>query len=533
MANKRVGTNISKTESSQTSDIEEFCALWMPFEVEILRLASGHDAGEEVQSASTSDPQSRRYLLERLFEDREQGAEPAKKAMSAFSQILQQILSKTQKIIENDEHGTTAPGTIALQQLTDDPTFLRKANAYSVAFQNWLIDYVQRNPEQLDIPTTDNAGDGAANALLKSRTYPVQSSQEWTAVMQAMADSRYGRYLTPNEQAGTLRHQRPGAPYFTEAKLLDSEREAGYGIELLKAATQQLDLDAGYVVLYISRLLAPPSQLQPNTAAVGWVDLDDVARMTLGGYAPGPKELAERREKVWNAIRFGARWFVVGNRSIPYMDKQTGQKIDTELHTSLWQVMSRQEPVQPALFPSDAVPLRVELVVSREWTELTTRSDTAQFLAFGEVLGSIPGGQASGAWARSLGMAYMVWARTKMADALGGKPTLTRRQLLDQFPAKTAPYDKLLGTTHAKRIHEYWRTAEDMLKDRELIQFPTEREPKPSGAKAWQQWLDSPPPWTPGRLLREALEQQARNLHIAKPRQLNPAKRRGRPPKSR
>ncbi len=153
----------SKTESSQTSDIEEFCALWMPFEVEILRLASGsgYDAGEELQSANTSDPQSRRYLLEQLFEDREQGTESAKKTMSAFSQVLQQILSKTQAIIENDEHRETAPGTVALQQLTNDPTFLRRAGAYSVSFQNWLIDYVQRNSEQSGFPATNTSGDGS------------------------------------------------------------------------------------------------------------------------------------------------------------------------------------------------------------------------------------------------------------------------------------------------------------------------------------------------------------------------------------
>ncbi len=152
------------TRSFQTSDIEEFCALWMPFEVEILRLAAGHDAneaGEDVQDSATNDPQRRRYLLEKLFEDREQGTESAKKTMSAFSQVLQQILSKTQAIIENDEHRETAPGTVALQQLTNDPTFLRRAGAYSVSFQNWLIDYVQRNSEQSGFPATNTSGDGS------------------------------------------------------------------------------------------------------------------------------------------------------------------------------------------------------------------------------------------------------------------------------------------------------------------------------------------------------------------------------------
>lgn len=541
----------NQVQQFNASDIEEFYSLWRPFEIEILRLANvaegispeeggeadnAPDGGSGGGSRSTEvwNPEQRRYFLEKLFEDREQGSELAKKALSAFSQILNQILSRTQKIIQDSDFGDSTPGEIALESLTNDPTFLRRANAYSVSYQNWLLDYLGRNPDQLEAAQSSQTREdevASNDASVKSSHFAMHSSQEWTAVLQCLADGKYDRYYTGNEQAGTLRHSRPGTPYHTEARLLDAEREAGYGIELLKAAALQLDLDAAYIVLYMSQLLAPPAPLQPNTAAVGWVDLDDVARMTLGGYASSPKELVERREKVWNAIRFGARWFVVGDRSIPYFDKQTGEVIDTELHTSLWQVMKRQEPTQPALFPNDAVPLRVELVVSREWTELTTRSDTAQFLSFGEVLGAIPGGQATGAWSRSLGMAYMVWARTKMLDALDNKPTMTRRQLLDQFPAKTAPYQSLLGTTHAKRIFDYWRGAEDILKERELIEFFGKRPEKPTGAKGWQEWLDSSPPWIPGRLLRDALEHQARNAYKPISRQLNPAKRRGRPRK--
>jgi hypothetical protein len=368
---------------------------------------------------------------------------------------------------------------------------------------------------------------------LKVNDFPIHTSQEWTAVLQACGDGKHQRHLIENEQTGTLRHHRPGAHFYAEAKLLDEEIQSGYGVELLRAAIRELDVDAGYIMLYISECLAPACELLPNTAATGFIDLDDIARKTLGGYASNPQELERRREKVWHTIKFGARWVVGGRRSITYVEKQTDRVIDTEIYTSPWQIMSRQETVQQPLFPAQSVPVRVELVASRAWTDLTTRPDTAQYLRFGKVLGSIPGGQASGDWARTLGMAYLTWARTKLDKALSNAAPPSRRELLDMFPPKKAAYQDLLGTTNAKRIYEYWCGAEDYLKETETIVLPAKRGPKPTGAKGWQEWLDAAPPWKPGPLLKAALEEQQRRLYTSKPRHLNPAKRKpGRPPKN-
>jgi hypothetical protein len=365
-------------------------------------------------------------------------------------------------------------------------------------------------------------------AASKVAEYPIQTSQEWQATLQAVGDGKHGLYLLEDDQSGTLRHQRPGAPFYVEAKLTEEEINAGHSIDLLRSAMRELDIDSGYIMLYVSQCLAPVCELPKNTAAAAWLDLDDVARKTLGGYAPNPKVLEERRLKVWNALQFGARWFIGGQRSIQYQEKQTGRTIDTKIYTSPWQITQREEDVQTVLFPESSVPLRVELVASRPWTALTTSPDTAQFLRIGELFGSIPPGQAKGDWARSTGMSYCIWARVKMATALKGGKTLTRRELLDFLPPKTVTYRELLGTTHAGRIYEYWRGAEDFLIEREIITIPAKREPKPSGAKEWNKWLDSSPPWRPGAAFLAALEEQRGNLYIPKPRQLNPAKRKRR-----
>jgi hypothetical protein len=393
---------------------------------------------------------------------------------------------------------------------------------YKIALPPELADVAAMPlPEELDNVTVN-----------KSDDFPIYSSQEWTAALQAVSDGKHDLHLLGNDQAGTLRHQRPGAPFFTEAKLTEEEINNGHGIELLRAAIWELDIDTCYIMLYAFQCLAPVCELPKNAAATAWLDLDDVARKTLGGYAPNPKIMEERRLKVWNAIRFGSRWFVGGQRSIQYQEKQTGRVIDTKIYASPWQIVQRQEEAQTALFPESAVPLRVELVASRPWTSLTTSPDTAQFLRFGEMLGSIPSGQAKGGWARALGMSYFIWTRTKMAEALRGDKTPTRRELLDFLPPKDAPYRELLRTTNAGRIHTYWQGAEDFLIEREIIAISGKRESKPTGAKEWDKWLDSAPPWSLGPVLQAALGDQGKKLYTSKPRQLNSAKRKRRAAKA-
>ena len=368
------------------------------------------------------------------------------------------------------------------------------------------------------------------NVSARAGKYPVQTSQEWLSLLHTASDGHYQRHFTSDENRGVLRHQRPNAPFFTETMLSDEERRASFGLELLRQAAQSLDLDDGFIWLYVSDLIAPTQTLAKGNYAGGWIDLDDVARRTLGGYAPNPAEAEKRRRKVWHAIRYGARAVVGGERTVPYFDKTTSKTIDTRIHTTPWQIVSKQQPVQASLFTDDeeAVPVRVELVASREWTALTTSSDTAQFLPMGEMLGAIPPNQPSGAWARSLGLAYFHWCRLHLHGALKGQQLPSRHELLDQFPSKTTGYEALLSSDDPGRALKYWKGAEDYLREAGFIVGP-ESPLKPASRKGWKDaWLSDSPEWTPGAQLRPILEALAANLFAPAPRSLRAFKGRKR-----
>lgn len=369
----------------------------------------------------------------------------------------------------------------------------------------------------------------------QSVAFSVHTGQEWTAFIQTASDGRGLKNFKDNEQSGTLRHQRPNAAFWTETALTEDERNAGHGIELLQRAAAELDLDDGLAWLYISHLLAPPAPLPANSYAGGWVDLDDVARKTMGGYARNPQEAIERRRKIWHAIRYGARTHISGRRTVPYFDKTTGQQIETEIHTTPWQIMKEQTPVQPSLFPEndDNVPVRVELVASREWTALTTSAETAQYLPLGEILGAIPPSQASGAWARALGMAYFQWCRCNVSKALNGEPPPSREWLLEQFPSKKSNFHTVLQSSNPQRAVEYWRGAESHLIDGRIITCDSETV-APMRRKGWQvNWLNESPYWKPGALLLPILESLHNRQLPIRPQSFAPVKRRrGRPRKN-
>jgi len=370
--------------------------------------------------------------------------------------------------------------------------------------------------------------------ITRAGKYPVQTSQEWLSLLHTASDGHYQRHFTSDENRGVLRHQRPNAPFFTETVLSDEERRASFGLELLRQAAQSLDLDDGFIWLYVSDLIAPTGTLAKGNYAGGWIDLDDVARRTLGGYAPNPAEAEKRRHKVWHAIRYGARAVVGGERTVPYFDKNTSKTIDTRIHTTPWQIVSKQQPVQASLFTDEeeAVPVRVELVASREWTALTTSSDTAQFLPMGEMLGAIPPNQPSGAWARSLGLAYFHWCRLHLHGALKGQAPPSRRELLDQFPSKTTGYESLMNSDDPGRSLKYWKGAEDYLREAGFIEGP-EPPLKPASRKGWKDaWLADSPEWRPGPQLRPILEALAANLFAPAPRSLRTLKARKRKPQS-
>ena len=377
------------------------------------------------------------------------------------------------------------------------------------------------------------------NGVVKTEDYLVQTSQEVDALMRAACDGRTGVLWDNDEQALTRSHAVPGAPHHVKLALSEGERDRGVPLTVLEDLTFAQDPDFNFALLYVSRVLAPPSPLPPNAAAVSWIDLDDV--MTKIGLDPrSTKERLEMRNRVWRYLLFGARASIIGQRKGNYVDKTTGQRIETIIDEPAWLVMSQEKPVQPQLFPEiGAAPLRVELVASRAWTRLTTLPETAQYLPMGELLGAIPGNKPSGAWARVLGLSLSSFWRRQPRAALSSAIKPTRRELLERYTPRTAPPLEVLSSINPRRAIEYWQGALQILVEcgflaREgeaELTYEQMRDALPR--QEWQNgWWNQTVDLRPGPQMRDAVQSCADALPVIKPRELaTPAKKRKRTPK--
>lgn len=374
-----------------------------------------------------------------------------------------------------------------------------------------------------------------------SEDYMIQTSQEVDALMRAACDGRTGQGWETDPQAFTRSHAVPGSRHHVQLALSDKERAQGVPLHVLEDLTFAQDPDFNFALLYVSRLLAPPSPLPPKNLAAEWVDLDDV--LSKIGWDPrSTKERVDMRARVWRYLLFGARASIVGQRRGTYTDKRTGEKIETIIEEPAWMVASQEKAAQPSLFPDlGEAPLRVRLVASEAWTRLTTLPETAQYLPMGELLGAIPGNKPSGAWARILGLALANFWRRQPRAAIDGALKPTRRELLERYTPKAAPPGEVLGSNDPRRAIGYWCGALQILTDcgflaREgeaALSYEAMRERLPR--KEWQNlWLDEKVELRPGTMMRGAVQSCASALPNPKPRVLEatPKKKpRGRPRK--
>lgn len=347
------------------------------------------------------------------------------------------------------------------------------------------------------------AGQADTLEARKSETYPVQTSEEWTALQTAAADGRTQANWRARPEDGQLVHQVEGAPYFVR---LSAEREEP--IDDLVSITQEMDADSVFGLLYVSELLAPAQPLAHGEYAGGRIYLDDV----IEKIGLDPRSTAERHKaRQWvytTVIEFGRKAHVVGRRSgRKYKDPATGQEIDTYIDASLWTTLNPERPSQPAIPGFSEVPISIELIASREWTRLTTAAATRQFLPCGEVLGSIPRGQAGGAWARVIGLAFMNFARRNPS----GRVKPTRRELLTTFtPAKSPPLDILEGNDPGRALR-YWREALRMLVERGIMADEGEAATpaRPKGYTWQEDWLNAKVDLKPGPKLAQHVKERA------------------------
>jgi hypothetical protein len=340
-----------------------------------------------------------------------------------------------------------------------------------------------------------------------------------------------------NEQAGARVYERRGLAHTVRLQLMDEEREAGLTTQALEKLTLTQDADAVFAVLYVSRLLAPPAPLPPNLRAGAWVDADDIIAK-IGWKPRSTGERLAMRRKVWNYLRFGARASIIGRRTSKYFDHSTGEEIDTYIDGPAWAFLKEEKPVQPSLFAEEDVPLRVELVVSREWTALTTSPMLAQYLPMGELLGGITPDQPSGAWARVLGLALSSFWRRQPRAALDGSLKPSRRELLEHYPPKVAPPAELLAGRNPKRAIEYWVSALDILAEKQFLERSgevtrnVEHISKSLPRYNWGEvFLNENIELHPGPAIRPMVESCFLALPPQRPRELTSPRRRGRPRK--
>ena len=384
----------------------------------------------------------------------------------------------------------------------------------------------QASATLLDWWTLRRGNQTAPEAVRESVEMSVQTSQEFDTLLQAACDGEKGKRWKSNPQAGTRSYTSRKGPHLVELGLTPEEHDDGLDVSYLEWLTSQQDADCAFALLYVSNTLVPTSPLPEHAYAGGWISLDDVLEKVYGK-PRSTAERTERRRHVWDYLRFGARANVRGKRSGVYHDPDTGEKIETHVDGPLWAFMDRERPIQMHLFPSTEVPVRVELVVSKDWTRLTQTPEIAQFLPMGELLGAIPPNQPSGAWARVIGLALANFWRRNPREATTGTLRPTRRELLDRYTPRVNPPAEVLAGDNPRRAIDCWHGALEHLvangyvarhgETTLTLKQARDRVPRQN----WQDaWLDEPVDIQPGLQMLPAIEARIAARPEQKPRQL-------------
>lgn len=369
--------------------------------------------------------------------------------------------------------------------------------------------------------------------------YFLHTGQEIDVLERSAADGKRGKNWKSEATVGKRIYQAPGASHRVELREND-ESETQQGIEELKLATLEhltldQDTDFAFAMLYVAAALAPPAPLPANTAALGWIDLDDV--MEKIGWYPSELSIADReakRTRLWNYLCYGNRAVVVGQRSSSYRDPITGEEISTRIESPIWRIMSVERPVEQGL--TNQVPRRVELVISKEWEPMLMSARLAQYLPLAEVVGKIPPKKVAGDWARSIALVLARLWRMKPQTFLAGQLRPTRRELLTHYTPKTKTVEELLSSSNPKRAVNYWHDALGILCEVGFLASKGETTRSVSqmlenhSAYRWQQaWLDEVVELQPGQTLSLSIQERAASLPAPLPKPLG--KKRGRPRK--
>ena len=470
--------------------------------------------------------------------------------------VMQDNLSEIDKqpdafsILKEEAHGTRFQSAVnALPTVTPN----ERAREAWEQFQMWYardmatltrrIMQKKQQSEESEVPEQDKAlrreGERLIGAYLEavkqwhdefigsvqsSENIPLQTTEEIDAYTRALADGHIGRNYKNDVQAVTRVHQSPGAAYSVALSLNDQEIADGLSLSDLERFTGLQDADGNLATFYVLGLLKPRDGLQAGTTPYVRIDLDDLVAKT--GLDPRSiKDRATARQKVYEYLQFGERARVIGQRSIPYYEKNTGKTLDTRIDAPLWRIGATQRPVQLGAFASLEIPRQVEITLTPLWVPLLTHPDLIQYLPFGELLASIPGQQPSGAWARVLGLALANFWRRHPRETVMRSMKPTRRELLLRYMPKKADPTNVLNSKNPSRALEHWRSALQILKERgfvadigEAAHPNIEHLTQVESRQAWQDaWLNEEVAIWPGPKMQPPVQQCADKLPTKKP----------------
>jgi hypothetical protein len=354
----------------------------------------------------------------------------------------------------------------------------------------------------------------------RSSEYPIRTSQEIDVLHRAQcAGATFTGYLK-NEQAGAIFYEVEGLSHRLQFQLNE-----GNSLAYLEKLIRAQDADAAQAASYILGVLAPAHPLPSPALASGWIDFDDVIKK-IGWEPRSTKERRAMHTRIWEFVQFGALAHLVGDRTTKYYAE--GTEIETELHCSIWQVHDKEIPKQRAKNAPIEAPVGVKIGVSSQLAELITSKHTAQYLEGAEILGAIPGGKPSGAWARSVGMGLASFWRRNPRESISGTLQPTRRELLNHYAAKVAPYEEILKSDKPGRAIEYWHAALQILADDEYIGRAGEVTISTKAMRAdlprqnWKDiWLDQAANIEPGETMKPRINGRAEALPPLKPRDLS------------
>ena len=311
---------------------------------------------------------------------------------------------------------------------------------------------------------------------------------------------------------------------------LSADRDEGT-ITWLETLTGKQDIDGFLATCAIASALIQEIDRDPVQKITGLrFDLAEIGKKI--GFDPRTTiETRELREKIFAWFSFLTRAQVIGERSVPYYDKTTKQKIDTRIEAPMLQILEKQQPIQPGLF-GDA-PMTILVALSPAWRNILCNPDLQQYLPYAERIAAIPPQQPGCAWARSIGMSLLDFWRRNV-----GKTIMpTRRELLKLTPTQAPPKDILEGE-HPKRAVEYWCKAMGELVDKNIIADTGEAKRtqadqlKDLPRKDWTNaWLDEQIDIQPATDMQIALNAIAKNKYLPRPKDLTTPKNKGGRPK--